>query len=437
MAETAVTAPAGGRDGYIRMARSFIASLGVDTRLMGMVIALGIIWIGFNIASGGLFLTERNLWFLSIQTSAVAIMATGMVLVIVSRNIDLSVGSIVGFVGIAMALIQAEILPGFLGLEHPAAWIITLAIGIALGAAIGAFQGFVVAYIGVPAFIVTLGGLLVWRGLSWFLASGRTIAPLDTTFRKIGGGAGGYVGETLTWAIGIIACLAILLLMANSRRQRRRFDFPLRPRWVDLTLMVVGCAAVLGASWVANNYFLPETLARQHAQANNIPWPEEGMLLVPFGIAIPVLIAIGVAVIMTFIAIRRRFGRYVFAIGGNPEAAELGGINTRRVVMLTFALLGVLCAISASVSIARQNAAPSALGQLAELDVIAAAVVGGTSFAGGIGTIPGAVLGALFMQSLVSGMVLLRVDTPMQSAVAGIVLVFAVAVDTLVRRRAS
>jgi D-xylose transport system permease protein len=436
MAEAAATTPAETRGGAFARARSFLTSLGIDTRLLGMVGALAVIWLGFHVASGGNFLTERNLWNLSVQTSSVAIMATGMVLVIVSRNIDLSVGSIVGFVGIAMALIQAEILPQFLGLEAPLTWVITLAIGLVMGALIGTFHGFIVAYVGVPAFIVTLGGLLVWRGLAWALASGRTIAPMDTTFRKLGGGAGGWVGETLTWALAIAACVAVLYFLYDARRQRRRFDFPLRPVWADALLALVGCAAILGGAWVANNYFLPENLARQFAETNDIAWPEGG-LQIPFGLANPVLIAIGVAIVMTVIATRRRFGRYVFAIGGNPEAAELGGINTRRVVMLTFGLLGMLCAIAAAVSIARLNAAPSGLGTLSELSVIAAAVIGGTSFAGGIGTIPGAILGALVMQSLQSGMVLMRVDAPMQDVVAGIVLVIAVALDTILRRRAT
>lgn len=415
------------------------ASLGLDTRLLGMVVALGVIWVGFNIATGGRFLTAQNLWNLSVQTSVVAIMASGMVLVIVSRNIDLSVGSVMGFVGIAMALLQARILPQDLGwgLENPLTLPVTLAVGVVLGALIGGLSGFLVAYVGVPSFIVTLGGLLVWRGLAWALASGQTIAPMDTTFRKLGGGADGSVGETMTWVIAAVACVAIVLLLANSRRQQRRFGFETRPLWADVLIGAVGCVVVVAACAVANSYFLPENLARAYAERNGIPWPETGSLQIPFGIAYPVVIALGVTIVMTYLATRRRFGRYVFAIGGNPDAAELGGINTRRTILLTFALLGVLCAIAGAVQIARLNAGPSSLGTLAELSVIAAAVIGGTSFAGGIGTVPGAILGALVMQSLQSGMVLLRVDAPMQDVVAGIVLVLAVAIDTILRKRST
>ena len=419
-----------------RSARSLLSSIEIDTRLLGLLGALVVIAIAFHVLSGGLFLTPRNLWNLSVQSAAVAIMATGMVLIIVSRNIDLSVGSVLGFTGMAMALVQAEWIPKTLGLgfEQPYTWIIALVIGVALGALIGAFHGFVIAYIGVPSFIVTLGGLLVWRGLTFQLASGRTIAPMDPTFALLGGGPKGSIGELASWVIGAIACAGIAYTLIGGRRRRRRFGFPVRPMWAEAVLGIVASAAVLGVVWVANNYFWPEQLARDYAAANNIAWPDGG-LIIPVGIANPVLIGIGVAIVMTILATRRRFGRYVFAIGGNPEAAELGGINTRRTIMLTFVAMGILSALSAAVQTARLNAAVVGLGTQAELAVIAAAVIGGTSFAGGIGTISGAVLGAVVMQSLQSGMVLLKVDTPVQDIVVGIVLVAAVGVDTILRRR--
>jgi D-xylose transport system permease protein len=416
--------------------RSALRAAEIDTRLFGMLVALAVIWIAFHIMSGGTFLTPRNLWILSVQTASVAIMATGMVLVIVSRNIDLSVGSLLGVLGMAMALIQAEILPGFLGFDHPLTWIIALLAGIALGALIGGFQGAIVAYVGVPSFIVTLGGLLVWRGVAWALASGRTIAPMDSTFQLLGGGARGSIGGGWSWAVAVVACVGIVALLVNSRRQRKRYDFRLRPMWAEITLGVLACGGVLLAVFVLNRYYLPEGLARRYAEERGIEYPEAG-LNISAGIAVPVLIALGVALIMTFVATRRRFGRYVYAIGGNPEAAELGGINSRRTIVKTFALMGMLLGLAAGVQIARLNAAVSGLGTLTELYVIAAAVIGGTSFAGGIGTIPGAVLGALLMQSLQSGMVLMNVDAPLQNIVVGIVLVIAVTLDSIYRRRAN
>jgi len=416
--------------------RSLLRSMEIDTRLLGMIAALIVIWVGFHILSGGTFLTPRNLWNLSVQTAAVAIMATGMVLVIVSRNIDLSVGSMLAAVGMAMALIQAEILPDILGFDHWATWIITIAIGLAIGAAIGGIQGVIVAYVGVPSFIVTLGGLLVWRGVAWWMASGRTIAPMDSIYQLFGGGSRGTIGGTWSWAVAFAGCLGIVALLINNRRQRRKYGFGVRPLWADITLGAIGCVVVLGAIAVINAYPMPERLAMQYAEQNNIPWPEGG-LKISLGLANPVLLIIGVALVMNFVATRRRFGRYVYAIGGNPEAAELAGIKTRWTIVKTFMVMGILVAIAAVVTTARLNAATSGLGQLTELYVIAAAVIGGTSLAGGVGTVFGAILGALVMQSLQSGMVLLGIEAPMQDIVVGIVLVVAVAIDSWYRRRAS
>jgi len=421
-----------------RTVSSVLRSAEVDTRLLGMLAALVIIWIVFNIASNGLFLTPRNLWNLSVQTASVAIMATGMVLIIVSRNIDLSVGSVLGVVGMFMALMQQEWIPQTLGLgfNHWWIWIIAAIGGLAFGAAIGLLQGFLIAYIAIPSFVVTLGGLLVWRAVTFVLAQGRTISPLDSTFQLLGGGPKGSVGDTVSLVIGIVVCIAIVYGIVSNRRKRRRFDFPVRPMWAEVLIGTLGCGVVLGAVWVANSYPWPAGLATQFAVANGITEPPGG-LIIPTGIANPVLIALGVAALMTVLANRRRFGRYVYAIGGNPEAAVLSGVNTRRVIMMTFVIMGVLAAVAAIVSTARLNAAVSGLGTGAELSVIAAAVIGGTSFSGGIGTIPGAVLGALIIQSLVSGMQLMRFDNPAQDIAVGVVLVFAVGLDQVLRRRAS
>lgn len=363
-------------------------------------------------------------------------MATGMVLVIVTRNIDLSVGSILGVTGMIMAVAQSAYLTPGLGFDHPAVWVLTLAIGLLVGALIGAMQGFVIAYMQVPAFIVTLGGLLVWRGAAWWVASGKTIPLTDTNFRLIGGGAEGAVGATWSWVIAAVAVVLIVLATWNARRQRKRFNFPTKPVWAEFATAGIGAVAVLGATMVVNAYVLPGPLAKKYAEANGIPLPADGtMLQIPFGYAVPVLIAIGVGILMTFVATRTRFGRYVFAIGGNPEAAELAGINTKRVTMMIFALMGALAALGAAISTARLTSATNAQGTLDELYTIAAAVIGGTSLAGGSGTIAGAMLGALVMQSLQSGMVLLGLDTPLQNIVVGFVLVVAVWLDTVYRRR--
>ena len=412
-----------------RSVRSMLAALELDTRLLGMVGALAVIWLFFHILSGGNFITPRNLWNLSVQSASIAIMATGMVLIIVSRNIDLSVGSMLGLIGYVMAMVQVEWLPKVLGVSYhePYVWVIAIVVGIALGAVAGGLQGFLVAYGGVPAFIVTLGGLLVWRGLIFRFMQGQTLAPLNDTFQLLGGGPKGALGDTLSWLVGIAVCLGIVYILWSGRRRRRRYDFPLRPMWAEIAVGVIGCLVVLAAVWVANSYLWPEALA---AQAGYATPP-------PVGVAIPVIVMLVVGLVMTYLANRRRFGRYVYAIGGNPDAAELGGINVRRTIMMTFVLMGVLVAISAAVQTARLNAAVTNLGVQNELDVIAAAVIGGTSFAGGIGTIAGAILGAVVMQSLRSGMLLLNVDSPTQDIVVGIVLVGAVGFDSYIRRRSA
>jgi D-xylose transport system permease protein len=412
-----------------RSLREALRAAEVDARLLGLLGGLAIIWIVFAfITPNHTFLTPRNLWNLSVQTAVVAIMATGMVLIIVTRNIDLSVGAVMAAVGMAMAVVQHDWLPEWIGFDHPLTWVIAIAVGLALGAAIGAFQGSIVAYVGVPSFIVTLGGFLVWRGVAWWMASGQTIAPMDTLFRKLGGGSTGTVGGTWSWILGIAACVGIVLLQFTKRRQRDRYGFRLRPMWAEVAIAVIACGGVLVTVWFLNRYYLPPALAEQAGKAGQN---------VSLGLAYPVLIAIGVGIVMTFIATRRRFGRYVYGIGGNPEAAELAGIKTKRTIVKTFTLMGLLVGLAAAVQIARLNAAVSSLGTGMELNVIAAAVIGGTSFSGGIGTIVGALLGALVMQSLVSGMVLMGIEAPLQDIVVGIVLVFAVTLDTIVRRRSA
>lgn len=418
----------------------FLRATELDVRLLGMVAALIFIWVGFHFygqfANGfGAFLTPRNLWNLSVQTASVGVMACGMVLVIVTRHIDLSVGSILGFCAMVMAILQVWILPEILGLGHPLIWVITAVAGILVGTAVGAIHGYLIAYLGIPAFIVTLGGLLVWRGASFLLASGETISPVDVTFAKLGGGPYGAIGSTGSWIVALLACLLVLFSFWQGRKKRKRFNFPLRPMWAETFLVSLACFVILGFAWIVNAYPWPKGIVKRYAAENNISTPIED-IFISHGFAIPVLILIAVGIVMTFLMSRTRFGRYVFAIGGNPEAAELAGIKTKWITVKIFALMGALCGLSAIIASARLNSATNALGTLDELYVIAAAVIGGTSFAGGIGTIYGAILGAVVMQSLQTGMILIGFDTAIQQMVVGGVLVFAVWIDTIYRRRA-
>jgi D-xylose transport system permease protein len=416
-----------------------LAQTEIDLRLFGMLVALAAILVTFNILSGGKLIQPTNMVTMAVQAAGIAIIATGMVLVIVSRNIDLSVGSLVGLIAMSYALLMTDWFPRIFGIgaDVPFQWVLALALGIGLGAAIGALQGFIIAYIGVPSFIVTLGGLLSIRGLVWYQSQGAAVVGLDPTFQLIGGGAQGSVGGTITWLLGILGCVAIVVLLVNGRRQRRRYGFPLRPMWAEILLGVVGCGASLGLAWYANNYFWPEGLANRIALEQNWGPAPAGGWQIPAGFPFPIVLLIGVTLVMSFIANRRRFGRYVYAYGGNPDAAELAGINTRFTILKTYVVMGILCALAAAIASARLNGATLDIGVSYELYVIAAAVVGGTSFAGGIGTIPGAVLGAFVMQSLAYGLSFLGVNSPGQNVVAGVVLIVAVGLDTLNRRRGS
>ena len=442
MANVADVAPVSGQTQAQPPARASIRGLfaqtEIDLRLFGMLVALVVILVTFNILSGGTLIQPTNMITMAVQAAGIAIIATGMVLVIVSRNIDLSVGSLVGLIAMSYALWMTDWFPRIFGIgaDVPFQWVLALALGIGLGAGVGAIQGFIIAFIGVPSFIVTLGGLLSIRGLVWYQSQGAAVVGLDPTFQLFGGGALGSVGELITWILGAVGCVAIVGLLYNGRRQRRRYGFPTRPMWAEVLVGGVGCAIVLGLAWFANNAFWPTGLAAQYATAHGIT-PPPGGLRIPVGFPFPIVALIGVTLVMSFIANRRRFGRYVYAYGGNPDAAELAGINTRWTILKVYVLMGVLCALAAAIAAARLNGATLDIGSGYELYVIAAAVVGGTSFAGGIGTIPGAVLGAFVMQSLAYGLSFLGVNSPGQNVVAGLVLILAVGLDTLNRRRGS
>lgn len=415
-------------------ARNMFAALQLDTRLLGMIGAFVLICLVFNFVTDGRFLTPRNIFTLTIQTVSVAIMATGMVFVIVTRHIDLSVGALLATCSAVMAMTQTLLAPDWLGLSlnHHLTLPIAIVIGLITGVAIGSFHGWLVGYQNVPAFIVTLGGLLVWRNVAWFMTSGQTIGPLNETFTMLGG-IGGTMGETASWIAGFLAVAAAIWLQVGSRRRRASHGFPVKPVWAEITLGVITSAAILGFVWIVNSYEIPKRKLERIFQANGETLPEG--FTMGYGIPFSVLLLIAVAVVMTLIARRTRLGRYIFATGGNPDAAELSGINTRLLTVKIFAMMGLLCAISAIVASARQANHTNDIGTLDELRVIAAAVIGGTALSGGIGTIYGAILGALIMQSLQSGMAMVGVDAPYQNIVVGFVLVLAVWIDIQYRKR--
>jgi len=380
---------------------------GVDLRLLLMCVLLAALAVGFHVLSGGLFLTPENLYNVAQQTAVVGIVSTVMVLIIVARHIDLSVGSVMGFIGVLVAYLQYTS-----GWSWPAACLA----GLAVALVVSIYQGWLVASLGVPSFVVTLGGLMSFRGAAFLVADGKTQPVNDAFFQRLGGGYDGGIGTTWTWLLAAVIAVVLVLRMLQRRRARAFHGMPNRPLWLESVLVAVPIVAVFAFAAVMNDYRIGDK-----PQAQGLP--------------IPVLLWAAVAVVLSFLVHRTRFGRYVFAMGGNPDAAALVGIPVKRVTLMLFALLAVLVTIAAIVSIARLNAGTNSLGTGMELYVIAAAVIGGTALAGGSGSIFGSVLGALIMQSLDSGMLLLDVSIGKRMVIIGQVLIVAVVFDVLYRRR--
>ena len=378
----------------------------LDWRMILMGGVLVVIALAFNLLTGGIFLSPENLYNIAQQTAVVGIVATVVVLIIVARHIDLSVGSVMGFVGVLVAYLMYT-----LGWSWQAASLAGLAVAIL----VSVYQGALTALLGVPSFVVTLGGLMSFRGAAFLVADGKTQPVNDEFFQRLGGGYDGSIGVTASWVLAALMCLAIALGVANKRRMQRRFSVPSNALWVDALIAAVPIVIVIGFAAAMNGYKIPNKDA-------------------PQGIPIPVLIWAAVALTLSFIVRRTRFGRYVYAMGGNPDAAALVGIPVKKVTLGLFVLLGVLITIAAIVSIARLNAGTNSLGTGMELYVIAAAVIGGTALAGGSGSIVGSVLGALIMQSLDSGMLLLDVSIGNRMVIIGQVLIAAVVFDVLYRK---
>nr|WP_315244034.1 ABC transporter permease [uncultured Albidiferax sp.] len=381
-------------------------SAAIDWRLVLMSLVLAVMALVFHLASGGIFLSPENLYNIAQQTAVVGIVSTVMVLVIVARHIDLSVGSVMGFVGVLIAYLQYSA-----GWGWPAACLAGLAV--ALVASI--YQGWLTAVLGVPSFVVTLGGLMTFRGAAFLVADGKTQPVTDDFFLRLGGGYDGGIGTTASWVVAGLVSGGLLLRAVQKRRARRGYGVPTDPLWMEALLVGVPIALLLAFASTMNHYQISSKTE-------------------PQGIPIPVLIWAVVGGGLSFLVHRTRFGRYVFAMGGNPDAAALVGIPVKKVTLQLFALLAVLITVAAIVSIARLNAGTNSLGTGMELYVIAAAVIGGTALAGGSGSIFGSVLGALIMQSLDSGMLLLDVSIGKRMVIIGQVLIVAVVFDVLYRK---
>ncbi|XWN31050.1 MAG: multiple monosaccharide ABC transporter permease [Devosia sp.] len=373
-------------------------------REYGILIALIVIMAFFQIATDGILLKPVNLTNLVLQNSYIIIMALGMLLVIVCGHIDLSVGSVMGFIGAlaAVMIVELDI--------HP---LITSIVCLAVGAMIGAAQGFWIAYFKIPSFIVTLAGLLVFKGATLWLLAGQSIGPFPPGFRLL---SSGFVPDlfdasrfnTLSFVMGAATALLIFALGLRSRLSGQGNED--EPFAIFLGRQILVAAALLYLSWLMANFRgLPNVL---------------------------IIMALLIAV-YSFITTKTTVGRRVYAIGGNEKAAKLSGINTERLTFLVFANMGMLAALAGLVFAARLNVATPKAGLGFELDVIAAVFIGGASMSGGVGTIVGAVVGAFIMGVLNNGMSILGVGIDYQQMIKGLVLLAAVIFDVVNKRNAS
>jgi len=376
-----------------------------DLRLAIMAGVLVVMALVFHFATDR-FLTPENLYNIAQQTAVVGIVSTAVALVIVARQIDLSVGSVMGVVGVLIA---------FMMYTHGWHWTAASLAGLALALCIGLYQGWLTAYVGVPSFVVTLGGLMSFRGAAFLVADGKTQPISDPVFLMLGGGIDGALGPTLSWVLGFALAALLVWRIAGRRRSAREHGFPQRPLWWDVAVGGFFVALLLGLVATLNAYRITDDMPGQ-------------------GVPIPVVIWAAVVMIVAFLVRRTRFGRYVYAIGGNPEAALLVGIPVRRVMLKLFLLLSVLVTVAAIVSVARLNAGTNSLGTNMELYVIAAAVIGGVALSGGSGSVLGSVLGALIIQFLDSGLLLMDVSIGKRMVIIGQVLIAAVVFDVLYRR---
>ncbi len=383
-------------------------SIRANMRTYTMIIALALIWLLFGSLTHWIFFEPRNLSNLFRQMTIVSFLAIGMVLVITTGNIDLSVGSATGLSSAVTAYLQVSIMPSILHGLFPSMaagplgilnTIIAILSALLVGLLIGLWQGSIIAFLKVPAFIVTLGGMLIFRGGVLGVLQGKTISIYEDNFILI---AQGYVPNLLGWILGAVVVVALVFLIFRDRQQRKEFGFTVGPFYRDLIKAVVISALIAFFIFIMNSYR---------------------------GIPNPVLLMAAVALVFTYLANNTKFGRYTYALGGNKEATRLSGINTNRVVFTTFLLMGLLAGISGIVLTGYVAAGAIGGGTNYELDAIASCVIGGTSLMGGEGTIFGAIVGSLIIASLLNGMSVMNMPVFWQYIIRGLVIIAAVYID--------
>jgi putative multiple sugar transport system permease protein len=368
-------------------------------RQYGMVAALAVIVILFQVWTSGILLKPLNVTNIVQQNGYILILAIGMVIVIISGHIDLSVGSIAGFVGAMSAVLM---------IRHDMPWPVAVGLCLLLGALIGAWQGFWIAYVGIPSFIVTLAGMLVFRGATQYLLEGQSIAPFPRSFSQvssgflpeIGGGGGLYHWPTVI--LGLFVMAAAVWQQVRQRRTQSRYGFDVSP----LGWFVFKCAAIV-AALAAFTLLL--------ASYRGVP-------------VVGIILAVAF-VIYAFVMRSTVFGRQVYAVGGNEAAARLSGVKTKRVTFLVFVNMGLLSALAGLLFAARLNSATPQAGIGMELEAIAAAFIGGASASGGVGTVLGAIIGGFVLGVLNNGMSLIGIGSDVQQVIKGLVLLAAVGFD--------
>ena len=361
-------------------------------KILALLIAIALIWAFFTWQSEGAFLTSRNLSNLLRQMAITAMLASGMVFVIIAGEIDLSVGSMLGLLGGVAAVLDVSF-------QLPFA--LNLVIVLSLGLLLGLFNGYWVAYLRVPSFIVGLAGMLVFRGILLAVTDGSTIAVESESFVAFGQA---YLPISLGNVLALLLFVVLVVLTFRARASRVRYQLAVPPLWQDIAKLVAIAIIIAGFVTVLNSYE---------------------------GIPVPVLIMLIILGAFSFMARNTVFGRRIYAVGSNLEATRLSGVNTRLVKMAMFGLMGLMCALAGLTNTARLAAGSPSAGNMGELDAIASCFIGGTSMRGGSGTVLGAIIGALIMASLDNGMSMLSVESYWQMIVKGSILLLAVWIDVM------
>ncbi|MET4644911.1 putative multiple sugar transport system permease protein [Streptomyces atratus] len=376
-----------------------------NMRQYGMLIALGLIVVLFEIWTDGVLLKPNNVTNLVLQNSYILVLAIGMMIVIIAGHIDLSVGSLAAFVSAACAVMMVE---------QDVPWVLALVLALVVGAVAGAWQGFWIAYVGIPSFIVTLAGMLLFRGGTQILLGSRSLGPFPEGFQKISTGYLPEVGphtnyHNLTLLMGLALLAFALIQEVRDRRRQLRYGLDVLPRNLFLAKCVAMGAAVLAFTMTLASYR-----------------------------GVPVVLLLLAVLLMGFGYVMRNaiVGRHVYALGGNRTAAKLSGVKDQRVTFLVFVNMGVLAALAGIVYAARLNAGVPQAGTNFELEAIAAAFIGGASMSGGVGTVFGAIIGGLVLGVLNNGMSLVGIGTDYQQVIKGFVLLAAVGFDVYNKRKA-